>query len=298
MKRVLVIGATGFVGTYLVQQLTRRAYEVRVFNRSSGDLLDPGAVRRAAAGVDLVFHLAAKVHDSQPRTREEFHRINVMGSESVIAAVQDTTVRRTIFFSTANVYGCDRPGELLDEKSEPRPDSWYAETKLEAEKAFLRQVPATVLRLTAVYGKGMKGNYCRLAHAIRKGRFVMVGQGENRRTLVHVNDVCDLAILAAENEAAEGQIYNVTDGAIYSLRDVIQCVASVLNAPYPRWTIPATPVQIASSLLTACGLRLGQEAVTRFLGDVAISGEKIRKHLASAPAIDLKTGFHQTFSAG
>src|SRR5207253_2513713 len=105
-----------------------------------------------------------------------------------------------------------------------------------------------------------------------------------RRTLVHVKDVCDLAILAAESGAAAGHIYNVTDGSIYPLRDVIGRLSSALNTPYPRWRIPSTPVRIGGSVLNACGLRFGQDAMMRFLGDAAVSGEKMQKHLGFRPA--------------
>ena len=164
--------------------------------------------------MNVVFHLAAKLHinDPSPQLAAEYRRVNVEGTAQLAEAARLAGVRRLVIFSTINVYGCSPPGALLDEQSPLCGDSCYAASKIEAEKIALTTLPAVVLRLAAVYGPSMKGNYPRLLRALQQRRFAFVGKGDNRRTLVHLEDVCAASLLAAEHPRAVGQIYNVTDG--------------------------------------------------------------------------------------
>ena len=111
------------------------------------------------------------------------------------------------------------------ETSEPAPDTIYGRTKLESEEVALHEHPGTtVLRLAAVYGPRMRGNYPLLLKALGKGLPMMIGDGRNRRTLVHVEDVARAAMLVAERDDAIGKVYNVTDGGIHSFDDVARAM--------------------------------------------------------------------------
>jgi UDP-glucose 4-epimerase len=317
-KTALVTGATGVIGPVLIRYLLHEGYNVRVLIRRDskngllpedldkrfGDLTDNKALNEAAAGVAVIFHLAAKLHIDRPELshKEEYKEVNVEGTRRVVNAAKTNAVRRLIFFSTINVYGPSTMGMVYDETSPIYPDSWYAQTKAQAEAIVLDGLPSVVLRLAAVYGPGMKGNYLRLLQAIRRGYFLMIGDGCNRRTLVFIRDVCRAALLAAEHPDALGQIYNVTDGEVHTLRELIKAICELTGKRPPRFELPTGLVRQAFGLIED-GFRLvgrrspfGRSTVDKIIEDLAVSGDRIKRKLGFRPQYDLLRGWQETIN--
>jgi len=149
----------------------------------------------------------------------------------------------------------------------------------------------------------MKGNYPRLLEALRRGRFVWVGDGTNRRTLVHVRDVCAAAVLAAERPEATGKIYNVTDGTVHTLREIVETICGALGRKPPRLRIPAAAASWAAALADMSARCLlwrqtsAKAAVQKLTEDIAVRGERIVKELGFRPQYDLVRGWHDTVFA-
>jgi nucleoside-diphosphate-sugar epimerase len=317
--KALVTGATGALGPVLVRALLTGGWNVRAAARTwppdglpgdveglAAEIDDPEAMARAAAGVDAVFHLAALLHVSDPAAslRAEYERVNVRGTDVVLRAALDAGVSRFVFISTIAVYG-PTPGRIADESSPTVAESAYAATKLEAERLVLAaRAPASgrpagcVLRMAAVYGRRMKGNYRRLASAMERGRFVPVGDGLNRRTLIHEEDAAAAAVLAATHEAAPGRIYNVTDGGIHTLRDVLDAIGAASGHPPSRAAVPLAwaraGVRIADGLLRVAGrpARFARQ-LDKYVEDVAVSGARFQRELGFAPRHDLRSGWRE-----
>jgi len=235
---ILVTGATGAVGPRVVHVLSAAGYRVRTLSLDQpskgqwsddvetriGDVTDQLAVQSAMRGVDAVVHMAALLHivNPPPDLQEKYERVNIGGTASVVEGAIKAGVKRVVLFSTIAVYG---PSDscVLDELSPTHPDTFYAQTKCAAEKIVLNargangQPLGTVLRLGAVYGSRIKGNYERLTHALASHRFIPIGNGLNRRTLVYDKDVGRAAALAVSHPAAAGRVFNVTDGAFHTL---------------------------------------------------------------------------------
>jgi UDP-glucose 4-epimerase len=320
MKRTaLVTGAGGAIGSTLVRRLLEQNYAVRALVRESpmrsagipesveivcGDITDCQLIRRAVQGTDVIFHLAAKLHVNNPSSdlKNEYVRVNVEGTRCLARAAQEAGAGRLVFFSTINVYGPTQPGQILDDDSPLHPDSLYAETKAQAEE-IVRDIGASVvLRVAAVYGPRMKGNFPRLLHALRKRRLALIGNGSNRRTLVYIEDLCRAAILTAEHGAAKGQTYNVTDGSIHTLREIIDAMSDALGQPPPRLHLPKSTVRFAAAVLedsfTLIGKSspIGRSTVDKLTEDVAVSGTKIQYQLGYQPQYDLRAGWRETIS--
>ena len=316
MNRALLTGATGAIGPPLLTHLLGCGYQVCALVRQNvpagllpagitvirGDVTDRSTIDKAVAGVDVVFHLAAKLHinDPSPGLKREYQRVNVEGTRCLAEAARAAGVKRFVFFSTINVYGPGGLGQFLNEGSPLHPDSFYAETKAQAENIAFAALPAVVLRLAAVYGPNMKGNYLRLLEALRRRRFAFVGDGLNRRTLVHVQDVCSAAILAATHPAAPGNIYNVTDGSVHSLEQIVQAMCITLNRNPPRLRLPANVVRRLAGIIEAaahCLLRKRvpvRAAVAKLTEDTAVSGTRIIDELGWQPQYDLFRGWCDT----
>lgn len=317
MSSVLVTGGTGAVGRMLVEELERLGHDVRVLVRREipggffpsrvrtvpGDMEDSESLRRAAEGVDVVYHLAARLHEPRPGPADldTLWSVNFFGTRALAQAARASGVSRFLLFSTISVYGPAGRGEFHDECSPLRPDSTYAETKAAAEGAVREAgVPFVVLRLAAVYGPGMKGNYPRLVEALRRHRFLLVGNGENRRTLVHVSDVARAAVLAAKHPDALGQTFNITDGSVHTLRAIVDAICLALGRNPVRLRLPTGTVLNGARLIETVSSILGLQAtvdpdtVRKLVEDIAVRGDKARLQLGFRANMDLTAGWMQT----
>jgi nucleoside-diphosphate-sugar epimerase len=323
-RRVLLTGATGAVGPRVVQAFLEAGCAVRTLaldppvpgmfpdgvDVRTGDILDGEAVAAAMDGMACVVHMAARVHAAGPADAapEEHERTNAAGTRAVAEAAVRAGVGRLVLFSSIAVYG-PGDGRLLDESTPPRPDTPYARTKLEAESIVLTarnregRPLGTVLRLAAVYGTRIKGNYRRLVQALAAGRFVLVGGGRNRRTLVYDRDAAAAAVLAAASPSAAGLVYNVTDGRTPALNEILAVLCGQLGRRVPRLRLPTGPVRLAAGGIEACArlLRarppLTRTAVDKLLEDTAVSGGRFRAELGFVPGYDLRAGWAETIAA-
>lgn len=315
-KTCFVTGATGVVGVPLVQALVEQNYKVRVLVRDEkskslfpagveilkGDLSDENALNVGTAGANYVFHLAAKLHINNPGSDigYEYTKTNVDGTKRVIEVSRKNGIEKFIFFSTINVYGSSVDKQVFDENSVVNPNGFYAESKAEAENLVLNESFGVVLRLAAVYGSRMKGNYVKLLQLLRKGRFVFIGDGENRRTLIHQNDAAKAALLAAQNSDSCGQIFNVTNGKIHSLQEIIGAMSFNLNRPVPKLKLPLAPIRfgigVAENIagILKINLPINRALLEKFVEDVAVSGLKIQQKLNFQPSFDLVEGWRET----
>src|SRR4030043_2241388 len=115
----------------------------------------------------------------------------------------------------------------------------------------------TVLRLGAVYGSRIKGNYERRTHALARHRFISVGSGLNRRTLVYDKDIGRAAVLAVSHPAAAGRIFNVTDGEFHTLNEIIESICSALGRKPARWSLPAGLSRVLAGVIEKAGHLMG-----------------------------------------
>jgi UDP-glucose 4-epimerase len=186
-QTILVTGATGAVGPRVVHALDQAGLRIRSFSVDTptlgmfpqnvevliGDVTDQAAVQSAMQGVDAVVHMAALLHivNPPPELREKYERVNIGGTAMVVEVAIKAGVKRVVLFSTIAVYG-PSDGRVLNEISPTHPDTFYAQTKCAAEQIVLNargadgQPLGTVLRLGAVYGSRIKGNYERLTRAL------------------------------------------------------------------------------------------------------------------------------------
>lgn len=317
---VLVTGATGAVGPSVVRACQAAGYSVRVFSRQPfagrglppcvdariGDICDGPVVRSAVAGVEVVLHLAALLHQFENVTvpASQFERINVGGTVNVVNSAITEGVRRVVFLSTIAVYG-HSSNQLIDESTSPCPGTPYGRTKLTAEQVVLSarsrgESIGTVLRAAAVYGSRVKGNYRRLADAIQRRRFVPLGPCLNRRTLVHDSDLANAAVLAACHPAAAGAIYNVSDGHIHTLADIINAIYRAIGRRPPRMYLPLGVARAATSVCeNACGLMglrppLSMSLLEKYTEDVAVDATLIQRVLGYTPQVVLEAGWRET----
>jgi nucleoside-diphosphate-sugar epimerase len=287
-RAVLVTGATGFVGGHLVNGLFARGYRVRALARAQsdvtgltqrgievvrGDLSDLAALVRATAGQEQVFHTAGRVSDWG--SRDQFWTANVEGTAQLIAACQQSGVRRLVHLSSLTVLGLPRDGRLVDEQSpygQPPPGDFYTESKIGGEQRVRAAhgqggLETTVVRPGAIWGPGDTVILPRVMRLLRRGLMPYIDQGRNLLGMSYVDNLVLGLCLAAEAPEAAGQLYHVTDGQEITARAALDGLADALGKPRPRVSLPyrlllglAGGVEGASRLLR----RPGPPPLTRY----------------------------------
>lgn len=321
--RVLVTGASGFIGSGVVERLSQMGHEVCALLRSSasttylkgipftrltGDLRDPASLVRACENVDLIIHLAGL---TAAKSREEYFRFNAEGTRNLAqAAVQAKTPRRLIYVSSQAAGG---PSNSLSPKTEVDPDrpvSMYGESKLRGElylDEYRAQLPFVVLRPPAVYGPRDKNILLFFKMVQKQWMPVLPSRsptGHKYYSFIHVDDLISSIVQAmdAPQEAfLQGQRYYVSDGQIYTFERVMQLMASELKTKPISFKVPSWLLRTLGMGGTWAGnilqknLPLNQDKLNELLADYWIcSSQKAFDQLQFKPKYILESGIPQT----
>jgi nucleoside-diphosphate-sugar epimerase len=176
---------------------------------------------------------------------EEFHRVNVLGTATLLEAAGRAGIRRFFFMSSVAIYGDS--SVPTTEETPPVPTGPYGATKLEAERlvaAWASQRPDRVVRMvrpTVVYGPGNRGNVFRLMRQIRSGFFVPVGRGGNVKSVAYVENLIDACLFALDRGDAGLAVYNYSDEPHLPFAEIVATICRLLGKPEPRFSIPLGP---------------------------------------------------------
>jgi len=307
--KYLVTGAGGFIGRKLCAVLQENGNEVIAGLRHEEEgpwqqtlLLDlPNSTISPSclSGVSCVFHLAGKAHAVSETSgdKQEYVSINREGTRQLLEASKLAGVRRFVYLSSIKVFG-EGSEAVLDERVEPFPETPYGKSKLAAERLVLDGdyvAEPVVLRLSMVYGPSHKGNLPRMIEAIANGRFPSLPEVGNQRSMVHVEDVVQAALLAAEKSAAVGQTYIVTDGHTYSTRQIYEWTCKVFGKRVPPLTVPIRLLKVLAKVGDGIGHVCGRrfifdtDALNKLIGSASYSSKKIEQELGFHPKWNLRS---------
>ena len=318
MLKNLVTGASGFLGSYLVEALVARGEMVRGLVRSSskvahlqnlgvelayGDLNDVQSLRTAIQGIERVYHCAAVVADWG--TRESFYTANVTGVGNILEAALAAGVSKFIHVSTSDVYG--HPDYPAEESTPYRRRGWYyGDTKIEGEQlvwSYYRQrgLPITVIRPASIYGPRSISLVLEIVEQLKNGSMVYIGNGNKCAGLTYVTNVVDLLIRAADSKNSIGQAYNATDGSDITWRQYISRLAEILGTNSPRVAIPYrlayllgwTMEKIYGALRSESLPLLTRMAAELFGTNQGFPIDKARQELGYEPKVGFEEGMQQ-----
>lgn len=312
--KALVTGAGGFIGQRLLARLREENYDVAALIHHQpgpfgsvpgivqfeGDIRDAAAMKNAAAGCDTVFHLAGKVHalSEVESDQADYDAVNVEGTRNVLEAAIAGGAKRFVFFSS--VKACGEGGPVrIDEDFDALPDTAYGVSKLAAERLVFdygrrNGLHVVCLRLPLVYGPGNKGNLFRMIAAIDRGLFPPLPDIQNKRSMVHVSNVVDAALTAANDGRANGQCFIVADSEAHSTSELYRMICAALGRKPPRWHVPGGLLRLggkAGDIIGQARRRrffFDSDALNKLVGSAWYSADKIKRELGFEPAVEFR----------
>lgn len=305
--KVLVTGATGFVGKALCDVLTASGYGVVPAVRGRSGM--PGEVvvgnldvsthwQDALSGCDAVVHLAARVHVMNDTVQDPLTVYRATNTEATLNLARQSAragVRRFVFISSIKVNGegRDEPYREIDPLA---PEDPYALSKWEAEQGLWQIAQETglevvILRPPLVYGPGVKANFRRLLDTVARGWPLPLGAIRNRRSLLYLGNFVDAIRTCLEHPAAAGQTFLLDDGEPVSTPELVRAVARAMGRPARLLPVPIGVLEFVGTLL---GRRA---AVARLSGSLHVDSSAIRTRLGWTPPYTMEAGLAATVGA-
>ncbi|ENM3897636.1 glycosyltransferase [Vibrio cholerae] len=310
MKKLLVTGASGFIGSKLLEK-----FDFSLLKTLGRDLptdlpssqffkqnIDATTnYSDALRGISMVVHLAARVHimnDSASEPLEEYREVNTYGTVNLAKQAAKSGVKRFIFVSTIKVNGESTTTEHPFSHADPHsPQDYYGQSKSEAESELLKLSKETgmevvIIRPTLVYGPDVKANFASLMNLVAKGIPLPFGCiTKNKRSLVSVDNLVDLIITCIDHPKAANQVFLVSDDHDVSTSEMVREMAIALGKPTWQLPVPIWCYKLAGKLFNK------SDVVDRLIGSLQVDISHTKETLDWAPPQTLQEGFKKTAEA-
>ncbi len=318
-KKLLITGASGFLGYHLIEAALLQNFEVYAGVRKSSNtkhldknkvtvvelnMADTANVKKIIEenGINYIIHAAAL---TRAKTESDYNFSNAALTRNlaIAAAEGNTGFKKFVFISSLAALGPSQDGNPVKEDDIPHPLTWYGKSKLLAEK-YLKEIPGLpfiVLRPTAVYGPREKDLFL-IIQSIKKGIEVYIGRGEQKLSFVYVKDVAAIAVKCLESKI-NGEFYNLADGKVY---DQYAFSDAAKNETGKKTLRLHLPLGIIKKVAAGMDLLYSRSSKTPVLNedkvkeltakDWSCSIEKIKNSEGFSPAYDLKSGMAETIA--
>lgn len=308
MSKILITGATGFIGRSLVPALIAAGHEVRcaVWKKNEALQVEQTVINKleqqidwtqALADIEIVIHLAARVHmlkDEARAPQEEYCKINSIATKNLAEQAAHLGVKRFIFLSTIKVNGEYTLENLpFDEMKLAQPDDPYAKSKLLAEH-YLKEICEqsemhyVILRPPLVYGPEVKANFLKLLQLAANGWPLPFGKIPNKRSFIFIDNLVSAILTVVEHPKAANQLYLVADNDACSLSDLLKILSEAMQIKPKLFPVPVALLAFIFKLLGLNHLNL------RLLNSLEVSNNKIKSQLGWNPPVTSQQGFIAT----
>ena len=322
MKKILITGASGFIGQSLVKYLSKLKKPVRGTLRSNGsfflnteieyvsikDINHKTNWNESLINVDCIIHCAGKAHNMKVKEEQDeqeiYHSVNVDGTKQLAEQAAEAKIRRLIFLSSIKVNGEntneDNIEKFLNEQKKnsynnkdlANPEDLYAKSKLQAEKVLWEISSRTglevvVVRLPLVYGYGAKGNLARLIKLVKSGIPLPLSLVQNQRSMIGIDNLVDLLNHCIDHPEASKKTFLALDGEDLSTPELIKLIASSMGR---RANLFPLPISLLKFLGSICGRR---EEINRLVGSLRIDNSYTKEILDWTPPISVEEGIRR-----
>ena len=314
---ILITGATGFIGRYLLQQLIEEGHFCRclitqtgnldnLFQHSNieifqGDITKPETLRGIAKNINVVYHLAAAGHVASVSEEElkAFINLNVYGTKNIVKACGKNGIERFIHFSSTAAMGLiKRP--KIDESVPCRPQTPYQRSKYESELAALELgekygIDVIILRPCMVYGTGGKGEFLKFCRLIKKGIFPRIGTGKNFTPIVHVKDVVQAAVSALDANV-KTKIFLIASKTSPPLKIIHKYITEAMQIKRPYFYVPLWAAILLAGFFEKIAEITGNTPIVSKKNIISVSTGRIfdisnaKKELNYKPSVPLEEG--------
>jgi nucleoside-diphosphate-sugar epimerase len=265
LSNFFITGASGFIGKKLVNALNSNLDSITIVSRNPQseyktivcDLESEILPENSLKGIDIVFHLAGLAHDSSS-SKEKYYNLNVKATIQLAKMAAKSGVKNFIFISSIKASNVDYKKDTHES---------YGKTKRDAEIQLLSissnsNLKVSIIRPSLVYGPSVKGNLNQMLSGIKSGWFPPVPEINNRKSMVHVDDLINAIILVAKDNSANNKTLVVSDGNSYSTREIYETLCMACGKSIPKWHVPLSFFLI----LTFLNRKMGYK-VNKLLGD-------------------------------
>lgn len=312
--RILVTGASGFVGGRLCRTSAEKGYAVRAIVRQvPSDFFVQDSVEAvevadigpstdwtsALQDVDTVIHLAARVHVMKESLKDplaEYRRVNVEGTRHFASAAIRAGVKRIVYVSTVKVNGEKTDQRPFNEQDIPSPQDHYATSKWEAEE-LLRDlskrhgIEVVIIRPPLVYGPGVKGNMLRLMQYISRGYPLPLGNINNRRSLISLDNLVDVLLLSASRVECAGHTFLVSDGEDMSTPGLVKRIAEAMGRKPNLVNFPGEVFSLMAKVVPSL-----RPAAERLMSSLVVDSSKFREMCNWTPPQTIDDGIKSMVS--
>lgn len=310
VQKVLVTGATGFLGRFICDDLRGRGLEVVTTTRPDAvagasavdraqlrwDLGNPATLRvQDLVGIDAVVHLAARVHVMGPEARDDayFQAHNVDATRHLAGIASAAGARRFVYMSSIKVNGEATRGSMFAPDDPPAPEDAYGRSKLQAERALLEiagqtRLQLAIIRPPLVYGPGVGGNFARMLRWVAKGWPLPLGGVRNLRSYVSAWNLADLVGTALLHPGANGRTLLVADGPAISTAELLRHLARACGREALLFDVPETILRAAARVTGR------QQDIARLCGSLVVDDSATRTILGWSPPVPFDVGMQRT----
>lgn len=294
--KVLVTGATGFIGSHLVKRLIDYGHYVRCLVRETsnltelkkltnteffgGDVTKKNSLKGVMEDIDVVYHLAAlRGHD--PPSKKAFHRfrlVNVEGTRNILDECIEKNINRFIYISSTAVMGVVKV-EKIDENTNPDPYTPYQVSKYEAEKLVKKYmqpygIPAIIIRPSQIYGPGFKGDFLKMAKVINKHFFPKIGRGKNLSPALYIEDLID-ALASLTDKGNIGDTYIISSERSYTIDEIYETLKKEVGKRCVYIYIPKWLALSGSYIIEKICLVSGKEPLVTLRNIQSLTTDKV-----------------------
>lgn len=284
--KLLLTGATGFIGHSLLKCLAASGSSIRILSRSPiesydtvlCDFVKDAIPEDALDSINIVFHLAGYAHDLRGGANVEhlYRAVNVDATVRLAELAAQSGVKRFVFVSSVKAGGSSVAETCMTEEDQGEPDDIYGRSKRESELKLLEigsksGMQISIVRPSLVYGPDVKGNLLMMLSGIEKGWFPPIPETGNRRSMIHIDDLVQALLLIAADDHANGEIFIATDGRPHSSREIYEAMCYALGKPVPQWCVPKFFFDVAAFLNSRIRYK-----VDKLLGEECYSSKKLQ----------------------
>lgn len=305
MKKLLITGIHGFVGSNLVVSLKEHCaiYGLDIVSSQKEGLIKtyPWDDMERIPPVDIVIHLAGKAHDTKKQTdAQEYFDVNTGLTKTIFDWFLESGAKKFIFFSSVKAAADNVKDEVLTEDVDPTPRGPYGKSKLAAEEYILKHMPADklvyILRPCMIHGKGNKGNLNLLYKFVKYGIPYPLASYQNKRSLLGIDNLCFLIKELLEQNIQSG-IYNIADDIPLSTDEIVEVIGIGISRKVKNLNIPKPWINLLAALGDILHMPLNSERLKKLTANYIVSNKKLLTALNCKLPISSKEGLMKTINS-